>query len=105
MSDEVSLMEWGFKGLVTAVLSMGWWLWTKLVSAVSKNKDDLADHKLHVSENYIKKDVVERIHDRIDELAEKETVEKLSDEVSEIRTDIKSILRMVGGNGRAKTTD
>ncbi len=100
MSDENTIMEWSFKGLVGVILTIGGWLWVQLVKAVSKNRDDLADHKLHVADNYIKKDVVERIHDRIDDLAEKETVEKLSDEVSEIRTDIKSILRMVGGNGR-----
>lgn len=106
MSDEISLLEWGFKGLVGAALTVGWYLWTSLVKVVSKNKDDLAEYKTHVAENYIKKDVIERVHTRLDGLAEKEAVERLSEEMSEIRTDIKSILKMMGSNnGRAKTAD
>lgn len=105
MSDDLSFFEWAFKGLVGVVLTAGWWLWTKLVTAVSKNKDDLAEYKLHVADNYIKKDVVERIHDRIDDLADKESVERLGDEVGGIRMDIKEILKMMANNGRAKTAD
>lgn len=105
MSDDVSFMEWGFKGLVGVALAVGGWLWTNLVKAVSKNKDDLAEYKVHVADNYIKKDIIERVHNRLDTLAEKEAVEKLSEEMSEIRKDIKSLLQMVAINGRAKTTN
>jgi len=104
MSEEYSMLEWGFKGLVSAALAAGGWLWARLVNSVNQNRDEIAAHKLHVAENYIKKDMVERIHNRIDELAEKESVERLADEIGELRSDIKSILRMMG-NGRAKATD
>jgi isocitrate dehydrogenase kinase/phosphatase len=105
MSDDVSFIEWGFKGLVAVVLTVGGWLWTKLVGAVGKTKDDLAEYKVHVADNYIKKDVVERIHDRIDDLADKNEVEKVRQEMSEIRKGVTQILQMMAGNGRTKTTD
>lgn len=101
MSDDLSLLEWGFKTVVATSLGAGGWLWGKTMTAVGKNRDDLAAHKLYVSENYIKKDVIERIHDRLDRTAEKGEVEKLTDDISELQKDIKLILRAVGGNGRA----
>lgn len=103
--SDMSWLEWAFKGLVGVVFTAGWWLWTKLVSAVSKNKDDLAEYKVHVSDNYIKKDVIERVHTRLDDMADKDDLSKVSDEVSEIRSGITKILTMMAQNGRIKATD
>lgn len=66
MTDDFSFFEWAFKGMVSIGLTVGGWFWIMLFKAVGKNRDDLVDHKLHVSDNYIKKDVVDRIHERID---------------------------------------
>ncbi len=68
MSDDISLLEYGFKGLVSVVLTIGGWLWIMLVRAVGKNRDDLADHKLHVSENYAKKTEIGDVFDAIDDM-------------------------------------
>lgn len=70
INDEINWVESGFKILVGASIAVGGWLWNRLVGAVVKNRDDLADHKLYVAENYIKKDVVERIHNRLDQMGE-----------------------------------
>lgn len=69
-ANDPGLFEWIFKGLVSLVLTVGGWMWVMLVRAVGKNRDDLADHKLHVADNYVKRDVIERIHTRIDEMNE-----------------------------------
>lgn len=68
VSDDISWLEWAFKGLVVVMLTVGGWLWTMLVRAVSKNKDDLADHRLHVSENYAKKIEIRDVFDALDEV-------------------------------------
>lgn len=101
MSDDVSFLEWGFKTVVGVSLAVGGWMWTMLVRSVGKNRDDLAAHRLHVSENYIKKDVIERIHDRLDKTAEKAELKELSEEMSEVRGGINKILTMMAQNGRA----
>ena len=65
MADDVSFVEWGFKGAVTIILTAGGWLWGKTMSAVAKNRDDLSDHKLHVSEHYAKKTDLSPIYDTL----------------------------------------
>lgn len=62
------LWDWAFKGLVSIVLTAGAWLWVMLIHAVAKNRDDLAAHKLHVSENYAKKTEISDVFDCIDEV-------------------------------------
>lgn len=70
VSDEISWVEGGFKLLVGVAITVFGWLWSRLVNYVVKNHEDIVEHKLHVSENYVKKDVIERIHSRIDEMSE-----------------------------------
>lgn len=72
MSDEINIVETGFKTLVGVALATGGWLWSRLVSAVVKNRDDLADHKLYVAENYIKTDAIDRIYERINDVSQKQ---------------------------------
>jgi hypothetical protein len=69
MPNDPDFFEWSFKGLVTLMLTAGGWFVATLTKSVSDTREDLADHKLHVSENYAKTDSLERIHDRIDEVA------------------------------------
>lgn len=59
--DEIGLFEWAFKGIVATIFGIGTWLWSRLMVAVKENRDnitlvdkDLANHKLHVSDNYAK---------------------------------------------------
>jgi hypothetical protein len=62
------MLEWCFKGLVSIMLTVCGWMLVMLVKAVDKNRDEIASHRLHVADNYVKKDVIERIHTRIDEM-------------------------------------
>lgn len=75
--NDTGLLEWSFKGLVSIVLTVGAWLWVMLVKSVNRTKDDLSDHKLHVSENYAKKTEISDVFDCI----------------AEIRNDIKTLLQ------------
>lgn len=76
--------EYAFKGLVAVVGAVGIYLWNGLVKSVNaidskvmKNKDDLAEQKIYVMQNYATKAdmatarvetnaTLTRIHDRID---------------------------------------
>lgn len=88
--SEISILDWAFKGLVAVVLTAGGGLCGMLLKAVGKNRDDLSDHKLHVADNYIKKDVVDRVHERIDSVDEK--MDKMKDSMEEKLGDIRNIL-------------
>lgn len=66
--NDGSMLEWAFKGLVSIVLTVGAWMWVMLVRSVGKNREDLADHKLHVSENYAKKTDIGDVFDCISEI-------------------------------------
>ena len=65
MADDISFLEWAFKGSVGIIFTVGGWLWVKLMAAVSKNRDDLSDLKLHVSENYAKKTDLSPIYETL----------------------------------------
>lgn len=77
MADaDIGFLEWGFKGVVGILFTVGGWLWVMLIgkvkeqqTAIDANKDALADHKLHVSETYAKSDSLTRIHDRLDDMS------------------------------------
>ncbi len=73
--EEISFLEWGFKGIVGAIFCVGWWMWGRLVSTVVKTKEDLNDHKLHVSETYAKKDDLKDI---------KETLNTMQGDIKEL---------------------
>lgn len=74
--DDIGFLEWGFKGAVGVIFTVGGWMWVKLMNAVVKNKDDLAEHKLHVSDTYAKKTELSPIYEA----------------VAEIRGDVKELL-------------
>lgn len=63
---ENQFLEWAFKGLVAVVLTVGGWLGVSMAKAVAKNRDDLAAHKLHVSETYAKTESLKRIYELMD---------------------------------------
>lgn len=66
--DETGFIEWAFKGIVGMLFTVGGYLWVSLTRAVSKNRDDLSDHRLHVSENYAKKTEITKVFEAIDEV-------------------------------------
>ena len=66
--DESGFIEWAFKGIVSLLFSIGGYLWGSLTRAVGKNRDDLSDHRLHVSENYAKKTEITKVFEAIDEV-------------------------------------
>jgi len=66
--DEVSFFEYAFKGLVSVVLAVGAWLWNGVVADVKENESkinklerDVDQYKLHISDNYVKNNVLDRI--------------------------------------------
>ena len=65
MSDDISFLEWAFKGCVGIIFTVGGWLWAKLMSAVAKNRDEISKLQLHVSENYAKKTDLNPIFDAL----------------------------------------
>lgn len=84
--DDVSWLEWGFKGAVSVLFTIGAWMWIMMVKAVSRNRDDiikvhdeLAEHRVKTVETYATKvdftatmaaisDTVKRTHERIDRI-------------------------------------
>ncbi len=66
--NEPSLMEWAFKGLVSIVLTVGAWLWIMLIGRVERTKEELNQHKLHVSDHYAKKTDIRDVFDCIIEI-------------------------------------
>jgi len=80
--DSVIIMI--LKWLWAAVLAVFAWIGKGMYEDIKKHEDDLNEHKLYVAENYIKKDVIDRIHDRIDDAAD----------------DIKKILQQVGNGNK-----
>jgi hypothetical protein len=85
----------------------------KIEARGNENHDDLKDFKTEVAKDYAKEASMQlslaRIHDRMDDMVDKATVLKLSNDIGQLRTelqsDIKSILRAVGENGRTKTAN
>ena len=66
--DEISIVEWAFKGLVSIILSIGAWLWVMLVGAVRDAQKELDAHKLNVSENYARKTDIRDVFTAINEI-------------------------------------
>lgn len=94
MIDEISWLEWAFKGLCVAISGLGVYVWSNLVAALRKLRidvDDLGkdiagfdgrirDHQLEDSRIYVTqtqfrdavmetKDTNKRTHERIDDMA------------------------------------
>ena len=85
MTDD-ELIEWIFKGIVTASATIGGVALSMLIRGIDKNKKDLDDHKgeiikdinkiksdisehkLHVSDKYAKLELFDRVYDRLDEM-------------------------------------
>ena len=65
-TDELSIIEWIFKGLVSICLSVGGWMWVMLIRKVNQTSQELNDHKVEVAKTYAQQSSLERIHDRID---------------------------------------
>ena len=68
LPEDAGFIEWAFKGAVGMLFTIGGYLWLTLTRSVSKNRDDIAEHKLHVSENYAKKSEITKVFDAIDEV-------------------------------------
>lgn len=71
--NEIEFLEWVFKGAVSILFTIGGWMWVMLIKKVNKieNKAEmnaiaLSDYKTEVARTYADKNVIERIHDRID---------------------------------------
>jgi hypothetical protein len=80
-ADDIGFLEWAFKGLVGAALTIGGWLWIRLVNAVAKTREDLSKHEIYSERNYATKtdvtatmvdikDTIKRTHERIDGIYE-----------------------------------
>lgn len=69
MADEMSLVEWAFKGTVGLVLTTGGALWWRLTGKVDEIAKDLSKHEVEVARDYARNDSLIRIHDRIDDMA------------------------------------
>jgi uncharacterized protein YlzI (FlbEa/FlbD family) len=78
--DDSNLFEWVFKGLVGLVLGAGALMWKGLVKRVEDTEKGLNDHMLYSAKNYIEKDAIDRVHERIDDVSK----------------DIKTLLTRVG---------
>lgn len=106
--DDIGWIEWGFKGLVTIILTIGGWLWAKVMTLVMKNKDDLNEHKLDVAKNYSTKgdlglirtetnESLKRLHDRLDDAST-----AADDNFKELRSDIGDIKNLLIGNNHGR---
>lgn len=67
-NDQLSTLEWAFKGLVGIIFSIGWWLWSRLVATVVQTKEELSAHKLDISERYAKKEDLRPIYDTLKDM-------------------------------------
>lgn len=76
--DDGNLFDWAFKGIVGLLVTVLSWIVGKQVGETERNRDGLANYKTFVADNYIKKDVADRIHNRID------SVDKKMDEMKDL---------------------
>jgi hypothetical protein len=73
--DYNAFMEYIFKGMAGILFSIFAWIGLSMKNDLSRVKrdtaavkDDLAAHKLHVSEQYLKTNTMEGVHQRFDSL-------------------------------------
>jgi hypothetical protein len=73
MMDDVGFVSWFFKTITAIVLAIGGFFMRGLSMKIDKQEQDLHDHKLHVSDHYVKasdaKDSFNRVHNRLDDIA------------------------------------
>lgn len=89
--DEANIFESVFKILVGILITIFGWIGNKAMAAIKKNEESIFEttrqldaHKLHVSDNYVKNTVLERINDNI----------------NDIQKDIKIIIGKLGNGGK-----
>ena len=87
---DINLFNWVFEGTISILFIIGGWLCVMLFRAVVKNREDISAHKLHVAENFIRKDTFERVHDRIDKMSE--NIVDANEKISEIKSMMVQIL-------------
>jgi len=94
MDAEVSFLEWVFRGLVGAIVTVSGYLFVK----ANKNSDDInrtnldmADYKLYAEKRYIDKDTIQGSFSRLYSVLEEHRDES-REAMTEIRQDIKNII-------------
>lgn len=97
--DDQSLFGWIFGGIGAIFMAGTGFLMNrqikfndKILEKTEILKDSIHNHENFSSNNYIKKDVVDRIHERLDKTAEKDEINKLNSAIVNIQTDIKTLL-------------
>ena len=72
MSDDISFLEWAFKGLVSILFTVGGWLWIMLIGKVkdqdkeiNKMNDDLKGHQLYAAQTFTTKNDSNRQYDEL----------------------------------------
>jgi len=112
IDDGGGLINWTIHAILISYTALLTWLGKGMYNDVKDLKDhqsdcelSLANFRTEVSKDYAKDITIQaslaRVHDKMETRADKASFKELSDEMKEIRTDIKSILKMVGKNGRA----
>jgi len=67
--DDQSLFDWAFKGIVGLLVTILSWIAGKQIKNGERTQKELDDHRLYSAKNYIEKDAMDRVHDRIDEVS------------------------------------
>lgn len=76
MSDDVNMIEWAFKGIVSVILSVGAGMWVWLVNKVGRNTDDHNEHVLYAERTFAKSSHVDDSFSRV-----YSTLNKMSDNI------------------------
>lgn len=64
-----NLFDWAFKAIVGLLVTVLSWIAGRQVKASERTQRELDEHKLYAAKNYIEKDAMDRVHDRIDEVS------------------------------------
>lgn len=66
--EETGFFEWAFKGTVGAAMAVGGKVLFSLFNAQHQNEKEIAEHKLNVSDNYVKKSDLQEIKTSLTEV-------------------------------------
>lgn len=64
-SQLLSLLAAGFTGLVTIICAIIWYIMRSIIADLHSVEQEVSTHRLHVSENYAKKDDVKIAYDTL----------------------------------------
>jgi len=78
-------------GVIVVLTGIVGWFTKDAIKSSKKTAEDLADHKLHVSENYVKQSVIAEL--KVEQI---NAVNRLHERIDVMGNDIKDMLKAMG---------